>query len=121
MHIKYIKINFILTREKNSSRILFSVKVQRILFSCACNSCNTLLYYKQLNSSEIFQNQISDLAVQLPLHLMKAEYLNTLFAFEPMDLSMSIAHSLASFSMKIHYPLHLKKKKFTYGNKLCGC
>lgn len=38
--------------------------------------------------SEVFQNQIKDLAVQLPLHLISTEYLNPLFAFEPKDLSM---------------------------------
>lgn len=37
--------------------------------------------------TEVFQNQIKDLAIQLPLHLLRTEYLNSLFASEPKDLS----------------------------------
>ena len=45
MHIKYIKVNFTLTKE-NSYITLFSVKVQAVLFFCVCNGCSTPLGYK---------------------------------------------------------------------------
>lgn len=117
LHVKYIKVNFILTRGENSSIILFSVKVQGVLYFCACNSRTTLLGYKHWNSSEISQNQIRDLAIQLPLHLMRVEYLNPLLAFEPKNLSMLyctffsfLQYENMLISQTLCYPFNLKKK-----------
>lgn len=96
-HIKYIKKTFILTRAENSS-IIFSVKVQG---SCFSVFLTVVLHYRVINNkifqTEVFQNQIK--AVQLPLHLISTEYLNTLFAFEPRIFPCFTANSLASISL----------------------
>lgn len=116
-HIKYIKVNFILTREENGS-ITFSVKVQGFCFSVfLIIVLHCWIINNNIFQTEVFQNQINDLAVQLPLHLISTEYLNPLFAFEPKDLSMLYCtfFSFHQFENKLIsgtlLPTSLKEKK----------
>lgn len=68
----------------------------------------------EIVQTEIFQNQIRDLAIQLPPHLMTVEHLNPLFAFEPKDLSMLHCSSFLQYEnmliSQLCYPLHFRKK-----------
>lgn len=55
---------------------------------------NVFLINTEIVQTEIFQNQIRDLAVQFPLNLMSIEYLNPLFAFEPKGSFSALLHTL---------------------------